>query len=175
MFSLNPESAPIGGYRCLLVTNHREQCRGLHSTPFLVSLQKKNNACEDLLHLQQLPLSICFSKAPFIKKYRDLSPQWLPTPSLPAWSCSLHTVLSNRARTFILGVFGFFWFFKTGFLYSFVACTGTCSVYQAGLKLRDLCASASQMLRLKASVTTAWNKAPIERIWLWLGSDGACL
>jgi hypothetical protein len=36
---------------------------------------------------------------------------------------------------------------------------GTCFVGQAGLKLRDLLASASQVLELKAYVTTGWLAA----------------
>jgi hypothetical protein len=43
-----------------------------------------------------------------------------------------------------------FWFFETGFL-----CPGTYSVDQAGLELRNLPASASQVLGLKACATTA--------------------
>jgi hypothetical protein len=37
-------------------------------------------------------------------------------------------------------------------------CPGTHSVDQAGLKLKDPPASASQVLRLKACTTTAWFK-----------------
>jgi biotin carboxylase len=46
-----------------------------------------------------------------------------------------------------------FWFFDTGFLC--VALAGTHSVDQAGLELRNPPASASQLLGLKMSATTA--------------------
>jgi hypothetical protein len=39
-------------------------------------------------------------------------------------------------------------------------CPGTHSVDQADLKLKDLSASASQVLGLKACATTAWHGAP---------------
>jgi hypothetical protein len=48
----------------------------------------------------------------------------------------------------------FFCFFETAFLCS-LGCPGTPFVDQAGLKLRDLPASASQVLGLKACTTTA--------------------
>jgi hypothetical protein len=53
-----------------------------------------------------------------------------------------------------------FVFFKTGFLCSH-ACSGTHSVDQAGLKLRNLPASASHVLRLKVSTTAAWPEDSI--------------
>jgi hypothetical protein len=53
-------------------------------------------------------------------------------------------------------VFGF-WFFKTGFLRS-PGCPGTHFVDQAVLKLRNLPASASQVLGLKACTTTPVNR-----------------
>jgi hypothetical protein len=49
----------------------------------------------------------------------------------------------------------FFLFFKIGFL---SGCPGTHSVDQAGLELRNLPASASQVLGLKACITTAQHK-----------------
>jgi hypothetical protein len=52
-------------------------------------------------------------------------------------------------------VFCFFWFFETGFLCIALAVL-THSVDQAGLELRNPPASASQVLGLKAYVTTAW-------------------
>jgi hypothetical protein len=54
----------------------------------------------------------------------------------------------------LLGVFCFLFFFKTGFLCS-PGCAGTHSVDQAGLELRNLPASASRVLGLKACTTTA--------------------
>ncbi|CAO2639639.1 hypothetical protein LEMLEM_LOCUS24998, partial [Lemmus lemmus] len=51
--------------------------------------------------------------------------------------------------------FGLVWFFHIGFLCSFRACPGTCSVDQTGLKLRDPPASASQAMGLKTCTTTA--------------------
>jgi hypothetical protein len=45
------------------------------------------------------------------------------------------------------------WFFETGFLCS-PGCPGTHFVDQVGLKLRNLPASASQVLELKACATT---------------------
>jgi hypothetical protein len=51
-----------------------------------------------------------------------------------------------------LGVF-FFGFSRQGFLYS-PSCPGTHSVDQAGLKLKNPPASASQVLGLKACTTT---------------------
>jgi hypothetical protein len=50
--------------------------------------------------------------------------------------------------------FFFFWFFETGFLYSF-SCPGAHFVDQAGPELRNLPAYASQVLGLKACATTA--------------------
>ena len=55
-----------------------------------------------------------------------------------------------------LSFFFFFWFFETGFLCVALAVLElTHSVDQAGLKLRNLPASASQVLELKACTTTA--------------------
>jgi hypothetical protein len=51
--------------------------------------------------------------------------------------------------------FSFFFFFETVSLCR-PSCPGTHSVDQAGLKLRNLPASASQVLGLKACTTTAW-------------------
>jgi hypothetical protein len=54
-------------------------------------------------------------------------------------------------------------------------CPGTHSVDQIGLGLRNLSASASQVLGLKACVTTAWPKATLiwtTSNWSWLtGSE----
>jgi hypothetical protein len=47
-------------------------------------------------------------------------------------------------------------FFKTGFLCVAPGCPGTHSIAQAGLELRNLPVSASQVLELKACATTAW-------------------
>jgi hypothetical protein len=44
-------------------------------------------------------------------------------------------------------------------------CSGTYSVGQGGLKLRNLHASSSQVLRLKACTSTAW---PLPRVSFWL-------
>ena len=148
---------------------------GSTQLPFLF-LFRKNNACEDLLHLQH-QATICFSKAHYSKKHRGHHcytchfSDHLHHPSLPG---RVHYTLCSLIEHVLL-YWVFFLFSKTGFLYSFVACPGTCSVYQAGLKLRDLHASASQMLIFKASVTTSWHKATIERTWLWPGGGGTCL
>ena len=50
--------------------------------------------------------------------------------------------------------FGLFVFFKTGFFLCSPGCPGTHSVDQAGLKLRDLPVSASQVLGLKMCTPT---------------------
>jgi hypothetical protein len=62
-------------------------------------------------------------------------------------------IFSSWEQTFICFCL-FFWFFKTVSLYS-PGCPGTQSVDQAGLKLRNLPASASRVLGLKACATTA--------------------
>jgi hypothetical protein len=49
-----------------------------------------------------------------------------------------------------LSFFFFFFFYEIGFLCVALADTGTYSVDQAGLELRNLMASASQVLGLKA-------------------------
>jgi hypothetical protein len=55
--------------------------------------------------------------------------------------------------------FLFFGFYKIGFLSLYnPGCPGTHSVDQAGLKLRGLPASTSQVLRLKVYTTTAQHK-----------------
>jgi hypothetical protein len=68
-----------------------------------------------------------------------------------------HLLLTYYALQFcfcFLFCFGF-WFFKTGFLcIASPGCPGTHSIHQAGLKLRDPPASASQVLGLKACATT---------------------
>jgi hypothetical protein len=51
-------------------------------------------------------------------------------------------------------LFIYFWFFETGFLCS-PGCPGAHFVDQAGLKLKNLPASASQVLGLMACATTA--------------------
>jgi hypothetical protein len=56
---------------------------------------------------------------------------------------------------FVLFCFVLFCFFKTGFLCIALAILEL-TVDQAGLELRNLPASASQVLGLKACVTTAW-------------------
>ena len=56
---------------------------------------------------------------------------------------------------FCLFVFGF-GFFETGFLLYSPDCPRTHFVDQAGLDLRNLPASASRVLGLKACTTTAW-------------------
>jgi hypothetical protein len=65
------------------------------------------------------------------------------------WGFSSIKEESNR-----ICVFGFFSFRDRVSLYS-PGCTGTHSVDQAGLKLRNLPASASQVLGLKVCATTA--------------------
>jgi hypothetical protein len=56
----------------------------------------------------------------------------------------------------MLGVCVCFWFFETGFLcVALAGCPGTHSVDQVGLELRNLPASASRVLGLKACATTA--------------------
>ena len=55
-------------------------------------------------------------------------------------------------------IFFFFLFFKTGFLCGFGACPGTSSCRPGWPRThRDLPASASQVLGLKACATTAWQ------------------
>jgi hypothetical protein len=63
----------------------------------------------------------------------------------------------TNMKTFLVCFCFLFWFFETGFLCS-PGCPGTHSVDQAGLKLRNLPASASQVLGLKACATTAPRK-----------------
>jgi hypothetical protein len=60
-------------------------------------------------------------------------------------------------ESFFLFLFFVFCFYEAGFLCS-PDCPGTHFVGQAGLKLRNLPASASQVLGLKACATTAWLK-----------------
>jgi hypothetical protein len=50
----------------------------------------------------------------------------------------------------------FFFFSQDRFSLSSPGCPGTHSVHQAGLALRNLPASDSQVLGLKACTTTAW-------------------
>jgi hypothetical protein len=61
---------------------------------------------------------------------------------------------SQQAKLFFFFFFGWFFFRDKVSLYS-PGCPGTQSVDQAGLKLRNLPASASQVLGLKACATTA--------------------
>ena len=58
----------------------------------------------------------------------------------------------------LLLFFCFVLFFETGFLCVALVsvCPGTLSVDQAGLELRNLPASASQVLGLKVCATTVW-------------------
>jgi hypothetical protein len=73
------------------------------------------------------------------KKHGSLSMEYFPGPA--AISCILFIYL------FI------YLFFETGFLYS-PGCPGTHFVDQAGLELRNLPASTSRVLGLKACTTT---------------------
>jgi hypothetical protein len=57
---------------------------------------------------------------------------------------------------FFCFLFSFLFLFCFVFLYS-PGCPGTHSVDQAGLKIRNLPSSASQMLGLKVCATTAWQ------------------
>jgi hypothetical protein len=97
------------------------------------------------------------------------------------WKCSKHP--KNRAISPSIAyliyllikknffAFFFFWFFETGFLCVAPGCPGTHSVDQAGLELRNLPASASQVLGLKAYATThttAWLCCCFKLI-LWRG------
>jgi hypothetical protein len=54
--------------------------------------------------------------------------------------------------------FFFFWFFETGFLCNSPGCPGTHFVDQAGLEFRNLPASASRVLGLKACATTPYDQ-----------------
>jgi hypothetical protein len=57
---------------------------------------------------------------------------------------------------FVVVVLVLFLFFRDRVLLYSPGCPGTHSVDQAGLELRNLPASASQVLELKACTTTAW-------------------
>jgi hypothetical protein len=67
--------------------------------------------------------------------------------------------------TYILFLFFGFWFFKTEFLCS-PGCSGTHSVDQAGLELRNPPASASQVLGLKVCATTAQPNIDLNQV-IW--------
>jgi hypothetical protein len=66
-------------------------------------------------------------------------------------------VIQNRSRLILF----FFFFLETGFLCS-PGCPGTHFVDQAGLKLRNLPASASRVLGLKAFATTPGIRLTLE-------------
>jgi hypothetical protein len=71
--------------------------------------------------------------------------------------CSIVQVVLELMATLLPQLFFFLnCFFKTGFLYWAPGCPGTHSVDQAGLELRNPPATASQVLGLKACVTTVW-------------------
>jgi hypothetical protein len=77
-----------------------------------------------------------------------------PTFSYSLGLCSLALLnLSGRGQSFLFVCLFCFVFQDRVSLYS-PGCPGTCSVDQAGLELRDLPASASQVLGLKACATT---------------------
>jgi hypothetical protein len=70
-------------------------------------------------------------------------------------------------RTFVLFCFVFVVFvFQDRVSLCSPGCPGTHSVDQAGLELRNLLASASQVLGLKACATTAWLRTAFN--WGWL-------
>jgi hypothetical protein len=67
-------------------------------------------------------------------------------------------VLPQLAFCFVLFWFGFgFSFFRDRVSLYSPGCPGTHFVDQAGLELRNLPASASQVLGLKVCATTAWH------------------
>jgi hypothetical protein len=71
--------------------------------------------------------------------------------------------------TFCLFVFGFV--FRDRVSLCSPGCPGTHSVDQAGLKLRNPTASASQVLGLKACATTAWLILHLN----WTANDALCI
>ena len=66
--------------------------------------------------------------------------------------------LHSKTVFYLFGFFFFFFFLVFGDRVSLCSpgCPGTHSVDQAGLELRNLPASASQVLGLKVCTTTAW-------------------
>jgi hypothetical protein len=66
-----------------------------------------------------------------------------------------HGIINFKLNKVVSKMSFFFFFQDRVSLYS-PGCPGTHSVDQAGLKLRDPPASASQELGLKACATTAW-------------------
>jgi hypothetical protein len=68
--------------------------------------------------------------------------------------CHCNTFIANKMILCIFAMNNFFFFWDRVSLYS-PGCPGTHSVDQAGLKLRNPPASASQMLELKACATTS--------------------
>jgi hypothetical protein len=105
---------------------------------------------------------------------------WISPDSLPAFLSPVllilpqligHFVLTGDTSTFVL--FLFFW--DRVSLYS-PGCSGTHSVNQASLKLRNPPASASQVLGLKAWATTTQRQVILirESLYNQLLSDGGC-
>jgi hypothetical protein len=76
----------------------------------------------------------------------------------------------DQGNSYKRKLFYFIFFQDRVSLYS-PGCPGTHSVDQAGLELRNLPASASQVLGLKACATTAWQKEDFN--WGWLTAPEA--
>jgi len=96
----------------------------------------------------------------------DLNPLIFLALSLQCWDsvCVPQPALFCKFSYFIL----FFW--DRVFL-CISGCPGTHSVAQAGLKLRNLPASASQVLGLKACATTPGSKFSYSVCFTWMDSD----
>ena len=82
------------------------------------------------------------------------SPVFTPITHYP----HTHTIMQKYILKYFcfIYLFCFFFFFRDRVSLCSPGCSGTHSVDQVGLELRDLPASASQVLRLKACTTTVW-------------------
>jgi hypothetical protein len=95
------------------------------------------------------------SKLIEIQKYEELEVCWLSSSRISNLVIGEIGPILYKPYTVFCFVLFWFWFFRDRvFLYS-PGCPGTYFVDQAGLKLRNPPASASQVLGLKACATTA--------------------
>jgi hypothetical protein len=78
------------------------------------------------------------------------------------WNWEFWITMTALAFCFILFWFFLFFFFRDRVSLYSPGCPGTHSVDQAGLKFRNPPASASQVLALKACVTTAQQLLPFK-------------